>query len=549
MANEVGHAFVSIVPSLRGFSSSMQTQLNRSGIDRTVSRNLSRGATPAGARAGDEFAHSFNSRARVGLTSRGGVFTGLATTLRGSAGLMVTALGAAGVAATTFGLKSASAMEQAQVAFTTMLGSAKQARDFLGELTDFAAHTPFDLVGVRTAAQQLLAFGFASKDVIPTLTAIGDASAGLGLGAEGLTRITTAIGQIQAKGKVQSDELLQLTESGIPALKILASTFGVTTAQMQDMVTKGLVPANKAIPALLSGIENGTKTTAKFGGLMEKQSRTLGGLFSNLKDSVTKGLGQAFTPIAHLLERNLPAVTTALDGAFGALRQGIRKMIPALNQAGPAVGGFLAILRDDVLPIAVHIARTVFPALRAAVADVAKAFRKHRDDFARLGSVLVKVGGWLARIFGAEFAAQLRLAGKMLGFVIDAAGYLARFLSGPFVRAVAKMVSFWARAVKFLADSFLGVVGVIVHAGSKAFGWLPKVGDDIKGAANAFDAFKDHIDSVLSGIATDAAGWGESAGTAYGENFKHAAAAGLAGNLNPAVAQGGVGGTSAPKQI
>jgi tape measure domain-containing protein len=75
----------------------------------------------------------------------------------------------------------------------------------------------------------MLAMGFSAKEVMPTLTAIGDASSGLGLGAEGLDRITRALGQMRAKGKVSAEEMLQLTEAGVPAWAILSKAIGKST--------------------------------------------------------------------------------------------------------------------------------------------------------------------------------------------------------------------------------------------------------------------------------------------------------------------------------
>jgi tape measure domain-containing protein len=143
-----------------------------------------------------------------------------------------------------------------------MLGSAGKAKTFLTELQNFAATTPFEFPELVRASQRMIAFGFTSKEVIPTLTSLGDAATGLGAGAEGVDRIVGAIGQMKAKGKIQTEELLQLTEVGVPALRILANAFGVSTARMQEMVTAGAVPASKAIPALLKGISQGTKGAA-----------------------------------------------------------------------------------------------------------------------------------------------------------------------------------------------------------------------------------------------------------------------------------------------
>ena len=62
-------------------------------------------------------------------------------------------------------------------------------------MQEFAAKTPFEFSQVSQAAQKFIAFGFSAEQVIPTLTAVGDAAAGVGLGAEGINRITLALGR------------------------------------------------------------------------------------------------------------------------------------------------------------------------------------------------------------------------------------------------------------------------------------------------------------------------------------------------------------------
>src|SRR5919202_610426 len=116
--------------------------------------------------------------------------------------------------------------EQANIGFTTMLGSGEKAQAFLGDLQKFAASTPFELPGLIQTSQQLLAFGFDANKVIPMMTAIGDSVAALGAGPDVMQGITLALGQMQAKGKVSAEEMNQLAERGIPAWKYLASAIG-----------------------------------------------------------------------------------------------------------------------------------------------------------------------------------------------------------------------------------------------------------------------------------------------------------------------------------
>ena len=83
---------------------------------------------------------------------------------------IATGLAAATAALAAFGvasIKLAGDMDASRKALTTLLGDAKAAEKMLADLATFAADTPFELPGLITASKKLLAFGFASQDIIP----------------------------------------------------------------------------------------------------------------------------------------------------------------------------------------------------------------------------------------------------------------------------------------------------------------------------------------------------------------------------------------------
>ena len=200
----------------------------------------------------------------------------------------MTALGAAAV-------RSAAQMEQNRVAFTTLLRSAEKAKRFLGAMEKFAATTPFELPGVLAASKRLLAFGFTAEQVLPILRAVGDSAAALGLGEDGIQRMTLAIGQMQAKGKIQAQEMLQLAEAGVPAWELLAKAIGVDIPTAMKMAEEGQISAAQGIQAIVAGMNT------KFSGMMEAQAQTINGIMSNIRDSV----GQTMTAIGDDIVRGL----------------------------------------------------------------------------------------------------------------------------------------------------------------------------------------------------------------------------------------------------
>ena len=219
----------------------------------------------------------------------GGAFEGLGKTMASIAGGLGLQMG---LQAIVGGLKNAvvgsfelaAALETTTVGFTTMLGSGDAAAAMLSDLKAFADTTPFEFADLTEAASKMIAMGTAAEDVIPTLTTVGDTAAGLGLGKAGIDRITLALGQMGAKGKIGGDDLRQLAEAGIPAMKYLADGAGVSTAEMAKLVEKGLVPAKEGVQTLLANMKQ------DFGGLMAQQAETASGKLSTMKDAVA-GLG------------------------------------------------------------------------------------------------------------------------------------------------------------------------------------------------------------------------------------------------------------------
>ena len=187
----------------------------------------------------------------------------------------------------------ADALEQSKIAFTTMLGSGEAAGKMLDDLKTFADKTPFEFQDIQAAAKRLMAMGTAAEDVIPTLRAVGDAAAGLGGGKATIDGITLALGQMGAKGKITTQELNQLTERGIPAMRYLAEAAGKSTGEMAKLVENGLVPANTGVKVLLESMQR------DFGGLMAKQADTASGKLSTMKDSMASlgtAVGRSFIP-------------------------------------------------------------------------------------------------------------------------------------------------------------------------------------------------------------------------------------------------------------
>lgn len=212
----------------------------------------------------------------AGLRRVGDRLAGLAT--KGFK-IAATAGAAVGGAFLTMGVRAAVAAEQAEVAFEVMLGSAERAKALLGELTAFAAATPFRFPEIRKGAQALLAFGSEAEEIIPTLTTLGDIAAGVG---QPIDELAVIFGKAKIAGRLMAEDVNQLVERGIPVITEFAKILNVSAEDVKKLVSEGAV----TFPILEQAFQNMTRDGGRFAGLMERMSRTTGGLFSTMQDDI-----------------------------------------------------------------------------------------------------------------------------------------------------------------------------------------------------------------------------------------------------------------------
>lgn len=196
--------------------------------------------------------------------------------------------------------------QQFEIAFETMLGSGQKAKVMISDLANLAATTPFDMKGVVSGAKQLLAYGFAANEITETMRRLGDVSAGLGLNLQDLTWL---YGTTMVQGRLFTRDLMQFTGRGIPLTEELAKQFGVTKDKVSELVTAGKV----GFPEVKKAIESLTNEGGKFGGLMEKQSHSITGQISNIKDTIEMAINDLGTQTEGLMNDALSITSTVID--------------------------------------------------------------------------------------------------------------------------------------------------------------------------------------------------------------------------------------------
>lgn len=222
-----------------------------------------------------------------------------------------------------------SQFQQLEISFNTMLGSTDKSKQLMDELIQTAAHTPFDLSSVTSGAKQLLAYGTEAKDVNKTLVQLGDIASGLNIPLGDLVYL---YGTTVSQGRMFTMDLRQFMGRGVPLAEELGKILHQNTTEVQESVSKGKVTSD----IFKEAIANMTQAGGRFGGLMEQQSKTLEGQWSNIGDSIQ----QMFNEIGKKSE----GVFSSGLSIISAMVENWQEVIKTIGTAIVAVGSYRASL-------------------------------------------------------------------------------------------------------------------------------------------------------------------------------------------------------------
>jgi len=452
------------------------------------------------------------AKAAAATFAKGGLFgaSGLGTLAAGvsTAGLIGGGVAAvAGIAAVTAGLgslakqgvQSVASLEQVAIAFEGLFQSKQAAQDFIGTLEKFAAKTPFEFDQLVGSAQRFLgAYGVGFRDeLIPTLTAIGDLTASLGAGPDAIARITTALLQIKGKGRVATEELNQIREAvpGFDAMNAIAKQLGITVPETMKRIEKGTLPADEALDALIQGMREFPGAA----GAMERQSQTLNGRLSTLKDNFKIVLREGFGPLAQV-------VGTALDGAASALADG-GPLNDAIASLGKTVSGAFEKIFPTILPLITEVANALTPII-AGVADILPPL------ISQVGPVVDILGQFIAH--GLELLGPfIEQISPAIPLILDEVAEVATTLldlAGALLPALASIIDGLAPIIDIVGDALnpvlrlladiLGALPPQIVAVVGAFALFGPIGGVIAGIASVVSLFSDNSETLETATST-----------------------------------------------
>ncbi len=393
-----------------------------------------RGAGNAIGRMGQQAATAEVKGLRRLQATSGGVASGLNAMTRVATRAAVAVGAVSGVAAafaTREGVGFLTTVDRQRVAFETFTGSATKAAWIMREVQKLAEESP--ALGVASAGSgvsALMSFGMGAKDALAYTRRLSDGAAASGANIEqAMERGSLALGQIQAKGKLATQELNQLSEGVRLNRGLVAKELGMTGAEMSKALEQGKISAKEAIPAI------GRAMDKQFKGAQQRFTKTTEGRLLALRDVFASRMGQVLRP--------------AYDAA-GRVFQSITDRLKKVDT--DALGKRLAGVMESV---GVVIRRVPWGEIRAAIAGAA----------AGASDLLGRIDWGQVAEGATRFALAARDAGRQL---IDALKPAVPFLQNvlwPVLRGVAKGVA------GTLIVAFKILVPV-VRVVASALGWL-----------------------------------------------------------------------------
>jgi tape measure domain-containing protein len=349
-------------------------------------------------------------------------------------------------------------MEQAKAGFTTLLGSAEKAQAFLRELADFARTSPFTMESSLRGAQNLMAMGFAARDVIPWLKTIGNVSAALGGSSETYFQIAYALGQIQARGKLAGQEILQLANAGVnvnQVFEVMSQQTGKSVAELKKMQEQGQITADMFLRAFREWSET------RFGDALANQANTFSGALSNLKDTLRITVGEALSPFFEFLKRIVVGLADLVNApGFSRFAETVKGAMTMAFSAVSEIGGRI------VEWIRRHLTwEDVERAFVALVVAVRTGWEILKTVVTTVGATVVSVGKAIANALspvGRAVSDAMSSAARETGQANRSFAYWAGFTTGMITRVVTAL----GGLVQAFATAFGSILRIVTTVGT-----------------------------------------------------------------------------------
>lgn len=337
-------------------------------------------------------------------------------------GIAIAGVSAAFAGLAKMGIAYNSQMENYQTNFSVLLGDEAAALDYVAQMREKAAKTPFGMEDLASASQTMLSFGINAEDSMKYMDMLGDIALG---NKEKLGTLSLAFSQISSAGKLTGQDLLQLINAGFNPLQTIADKTGASVGDLKEVMSGGkgskefqklVKDAQKEVARLGDNASESSKMLAQIGdeGMisadmvgqameietseggrfyqgMLKASKTMSGIISTLKDDAMNLIGNVFAPLsASIAEGVLPLVSGYLSSLTNAFEKGGTEGL--INRLGTVISDIF-IKAADALPGVIDIATNILTTIVKSITRVAP--RLAKSAASALASFIKGAAGFL----------------------------------------------------------------------------------------------------------------------------------------------------------
>lgn len=407
-------------------------------------------------------------------------------------------------------LEASANMEVLRQGLDFVLGSSEETDKLINGMRALGEQSAYDTNELIPLARQWVNMGDNAETAVGKMTKIVDLGSAFGLTSEQIGSATLALSQMAAAGKINGQDMLQLTNANIPAWKLLADHMGLSVAELRKMSEAGQL-GEDAINELWNAIEERTK------GATARMNGTLMAAFSNLQESISNSMAGIGDIISKSF--NLTGILTGWGDVISKFREGLEQVKKDVSSVGigQAILNQVSAVSPELLAVFWDLGNTA----RNVCDIVASGWKKICDAFADL-----------------DITAILIMVNDLLECI------------GPIVEA-AVMVA--VAALTMLVQGFVALINVVANVYNAVSPYFENIGKDIRsviggaikfvtGLWEGFVQLCSHpIDFVVNKIirgSHDAPGVMPD-GYAQGGVFGSFATGGVVGGRIPALANGG----------
>lgn len=260
-------------------------------------------------------------------------------------------------------------IERLTTSFEVMTGSAEKAAEMVERLRIMGAETPFEMTDLAGTVQMLMQYGFAADEALDRMKMLGDIAQG---NTEAMNSIALGYAQMSSAGKANLVDIKQMINGGFNPLQEISERTGESMTSLYERISKGTL----SVDEITESMRYATSEGGKFFQSMEKQSQTLSGQLSTLKDNADQLLGSLTEGLSDELRSEiLPLANEMIGDLQGAFAEGgvqglidnATAMIPdLLNMMSGEVEGAIASLSKWLPKGATALMKAVPGAIRSA---------------------------------------------------------------------------------------------------------------------------------------------------------------------------------------